>query len=83
MIREIGTVYCIKDYRELYVCNFFKEKTYNVINSNDFTLSIVDNEGKTLRFNKNSPFNKYTVSNYFISLKEHRKIKLQKIYENR
>lgn len=76
---KVGQAFCIKDYRELWVCDFFKGRTYNVVEIDSFTIAIVDNEGKTLKFNKWSPFNEYTIPNYFVSLKEHRKLKLEKL----
>lgn len=80
MIENIGKVYCIKDYEEVNMTFFIKNKTYNVINVNDFSFSIIgENDKPSLSFNKYSPFNKYILSNHFVSLKELRKLKLEKI----
>lgn len=84
MIENIGKVYCIKDYEEVNMTFFIKNKAYNVINVYDFSFAIIGENGKpSLSFNKNSPFNKYLLSNHFISITELRKQKLNKINTTR
>lgn len=83
MIKKIEPVYCIKQFEELNVCLFLKGKTYNVIEVNEYTIAIVGEKDRTLSFNIRSPFNKYTTPNHFITIREYRKQKLEKLNESR
>lgn len=83
MIKKVEQVYCIKQFEELNVCLFLKGKTYNVVNVNGFTIAIIGEKDRTLSFNINSPFNEYIIPNHFITIREYRKQKLEKLNESR
>ena len=85
-----GKIYCIKDY--LHVsgllsddCYFYEGHIYELFdnskNDNYLTLSIFDDDNNRLNFHHESPLFLYDLPEYFISLSESRKLKLERLVD--
>jgi len=71
-------ILCIKDYNEELWFSFKNGNTYE-ISYKDVHVCIYDDDRHCLRYNKYSFFGEDTVQEYFITLKELRKQKLEKL----
>ena len=80
MITKSSTVYCIKPYKEKYICTFIKGKTYKATYSKEENMMyLIDEYNKRISFRKDSGFNSYTIGVHFIDLNLLRKQKLENI----